>query len=386
MNRTGQRRIADQALALLEPRIITDYAQLQSFRAIEDAIHGNAQSLSWVECWRKHVNKDSFIAALFAGGQPAMMLPFEVVGSDRLRVARYPGGSHANCNFPWLNFSQTVSVDRAALEKLVAAIRQARPDIDTLSLTRQLPQLAGVDNPLLRLRSRPNPNPVLAASLYSGFETVLERSNAKRKLKKHRQHGRRYEDAGGWRIYSPQTRKEAEQTLDVFFALKAHRFEQMGISDPFAGTDVRAFFKDLFGKDAGRQNAATQLQVLEVGGIIRSLMGKTIAKPGPSVEFSAIANDELVSASPGEFLFYEDIKNSCGTGYEIYNFGIGDEPYKREWCDIETVIYDTIMPLSTTGKIFTVLDSIKTHAVASIKSNPRLWQATKDLRRKFARR
>jgi CelD/BcsL family acetyltransferase involved in cellulose biosynthesis len=374
--------VTDKATVNLTPRLITDYEQLRDIWSKQDAVHGNAQSFDWFDCWRRQVNADSFVAGLFAGNEPIMLLPLEVLRMNGARVLRYPGGSHANCNFPWLDGQ----VHYKSIENLVTAIRKVRPDVDVLSLTRQLPSLSGRDNPLLQTKSAENPNPVLAASITCGFESVLERSNAKRKLKKHRQHGRRYEEAGGWRIYRPESRLQSEQALDAFFALKAHRFKQMGISDPFAAADIQAFFKQLYSHAAEQQSPNFELQVLEVNGKIRSLIGKSISKSGPTVEFSAIADDELMTASPGEFLFYEDIKKNCESGRDIYSFGIGDEPYKREWCDIQSSIYDTIIPLTAKGKAFTALQSARSKVVAAIKGNPRLWQLAKTLRSKLARR
>lgn len=367
--------------AALTPHLITDYAQLHAIWEKPSAVHGNAQSFEWIDSWRRHVNTDSFVAGLFDGDVAVLLLPLEAISVNGVHILRYPGGNHANCNFPWLDGL----VDKESLDALVLAIRKARPDSNVLSLTRQLPSLSGWKNPLLQLASSENPNPVLAASLDQGFDAVLERSNAKRKLKKHRQHGRRYEEAGGWRIFRPKSREETDRTLDLFFELKAHRFQQMGISDPFAPAEIQAFFKDYYGNAIEAQNAGCELQVLEVSGKVRSLIGKTFSKVGPTVEFSAIADDELMTASPGEFLFYEDMKSSCETGVPVYSFGIGDEPYKREWCDIESSIYDTIIPLSLKGRAFTVLQSARSKIVAKVKGNPRLWQLAKTLRARLKR-
>ena len=56
------------------------------------------------------------------------------------------------------------------------------------------------------------------------------------------------------------------------------------------------------------------------------------------------------SASPGEFLFFEDIQDSCKTDLSVYSFGIGDEPYKRSWCDIEIPTYDTNVSFDGQGQ------------------------------------
>ncbi len=317
---------------------------------------------------------------------PALLLPLEVAASGGARVARFPGGNHANGNFPWLAREWAEAVDRAALDGLVAAIRRARPDVAALSLTRQRAALGGLANPLLLLGKALNPNPALAVSLGGGFEAALAHGNAKRKLKKHRQHGRRYEEAGGWRVTGPETPEQSDAMLDVFFHIKAQRFRTLGIDDPFADAGVQAFFRACFGPDAGRAAPEFELRALEVGGEIRSVIGKVFSPEGPTVEFGAIREDALASASPGEFLFFEDIARSCDQGHAVYSFGIGDEPYKREWCDREEALYDTALPLSARGRLFVGLHGARNALAGAVKRNPRLWRLAKGLRRRLSRR
>jgi CelD/BcsL family acetyltransferase involved in cellulose biosynthesis len=367
-------------------RILTDFKEIGQFWNDAAAIHGAPQSFLWIDSWRAIVNADSFVVGLFDGNGPILLVPLEVVSQSGTKIVRYPGGSHANCNFPWLRKEYCGVVGREAVRQLIETIRKARSDIDALSLTRQLSELQGTPNPLLTLGMEPNPNPVLAASLDGGFDAVLDYANRKRKLKKHRQHSRRYEESGGWRIAGPQNRTEADNILDLYFAMKAQRFRKMGIRDPFADENVRNFFKTLFGEELAKSQELNELRFLEVGGTVRSIIGKQFGDTGSTVEFAAIAEDELTTASPGEFLFFEDISRSCDEGRSIYSFGIGDEPYKREWCDIERTIYDTLVPLSARGKLFTTLQSARDAIAGSLKRNPRLWSLTKTLRSRFAKR
>jgi len=367
-------------------RILTDFKEIGQFWNDAAAIHGAPQSFAWIHNWHAIVNADSFVVGLFDSNGPILLVPLEVVSQNGAKIARYPGGSHANCNFPWLRKEYGGILGREVVRQLIEVIRKARPDIDALSLTRQLSELQGAASPLLTLGKAPNPNPVLAASLDGGFDAVLDRANRKRKLKKHRQHSRRYEESGGWRVTRPQTRTESDTILDLYFAMKAQRFRKMGIRDPFADENVRNFFKALFDVELARGQNLNELRFLEVGGTVRSIIGKLFGNTGPTVEFAAIAEDELMAASPGEFLFFEDISHSCGEGHSIYSFGIGDEPYKREWCDLEFTIYDTLIPLSTKGKFFTVLQSVRNAIAGSIKRNPRLWGLAKTLRSRFAKR
>jgi len=367
-------------------RILTDFSEIGRLWKDAGAIHGAPQSLAWIDNWRAFVNADSFVVGLFRGSTPILLVPLEAVIHKGVKIARYPGGTHANCNFPWLRKEYGSVPGCEAVRQMVGAIRKARPDIDALSLTRQLAELQGTPNPLLALERGINPNPVLAVSLDAGFDAVLDRTNRKRKLKKHRQHGRRYEENGGWRITSARSHVETAEVLDLFFAMKAQRFRQMGISDPFADGNVRNFFNAFFREGLAKDGELNELRFLEVGGTIRSIIGKVFGIAGPTVEFGAIAQDELMTASPGEFLFFEDISRSCDQGHSIYSFGIGDEPYKREWCDIELTIYDTLVPLSAKGKLFTALQSARNAVAGSLKRNPRLWGLAKTLRSRFAKR
>ncbi|RCS21952.1 GNAT family N-acetyltransferase [Phyllobacterium salinisoli] len=365
----------------LSPRILGDMSTaLPLLDAPDHLVAGLPQSVAWVRNWHAHANADCLVAALFNGETPVLLLPLEVVKSGSIRLARFPGGTHANCNFPVLARDHAGRIGRSDIRELAHAIHKARPDIDALLLARQVDVLDGLSNPLLHIGKSGNPNPVLAASLSCGFDAVLDRSNAKRKRKKHRQHARRYEEAGGYRIVTASSSAEAIAMLDRFFAVKAERFARTGVTDVFADAGVREFFRSLFGEAAGKKPDSFQIKALEVAGISRAIIGKSYWMGDLTVEFGGIAEDDLVSASPGEFLFFEDIMQACRESVAIYSFGIGDEPYKRDWCDIEQPLYDSMTGFTLRGRAYAVAFRARNAVATAIKKNARIWAVAKKLR------
>ena len=87
-------------------------------------------------------------------------------------------------------------------------------------------------------------------------------------------------------------------------------------------------------------------------------------------EFGAISEDELFYASPGDFLFFEEIRKACDDGLAFYDFSVGDAPYKRAWCDIETGHADVFAGLSARGKLLALLCFARTVLKRVVKQNP----------------
>lgn len=355
-------------------------------------MHGIAQSALWTKHWQQTVNSDCLVLVLYSNEKPVLLLPLEIVQQQQQKIARFIGGSHANCNFPVLFVEQAAQIGLEQLESLIHCLKSARPDIALVSLTRQLENWQGFRNPLLQLGHQLNPNPVLIASLPDLFDTILERSNAARKRKKHRQHARRYDEAGSWRIYTAKTEAETIAAFDAFFAMKSHRLAQQGIANSFAADGLPLFFQKLFADAQNNEQRQYRLHVLEVAGKPRAVIGSaywqspSIAPPvmhGLTVEFGAFADDDLVTASPGDFLFHESIMAAITEKLDFFSFGIGEEKYKRDWCDIELPLYDSHIALTIKGQLSASLHNLRSRLIYRIKTNRHLWPLVKKLRAKL---
>ncbi len=343
-----------------------------------------AQSPGWIEAWVRHSPAECVVARLSDGGQHVLSLALEIAAHGPLRIARFIGDRHANGNFPAtaLTFDHTLAP--RALAALVEGLRQQRPDIDLLALERQVHEAGGLRNPLAAWPNRPSPNVALAVDLDGGFDAVLERASGKRKRKQYRAQARKLEAAGGYRRRRAASRAETDAMLDAFFAMKRQRFAKMGIHDVFGPEAVQQAFRTLFGDAAQDARPAFVMHGLEVAGRLRAVTGSSRTGDRLICEFSSITEDELSDISPGSFLFFENIEEACGEGLAVYDFSVGDEYYKRLWCDLETIQFDTFVPLTAKGHLLAVARAGIAGAKRHINNSPRLWNAAKWLRRKLA--
>ncbi len=362
-----------------EPRIVSpDEAKTLWDELGSDFLAGAAQNADWFASWQALVNPDCLVAALYVASKPVFLLPLEIIRKGSVRIASFAGGPHANCNFPALSTGYKITTDDLAA--LFDALHRAKPDIDVVSLPRQLGELAGTGNPLVQLPSRENPNISLAITLDGPFEAVLGRNNSKRKTKKHRHVTRRFEEAGGYRVVTATSASETRAMLEAYFAWKADRLAKAGIKNTYEPEGIKEFFQRLFANEVGSPSPRYLLKALEVGGQYRAVLGKSCARGQTFIDFIGIAVDDLTSLSPGEFLFFKDIEESCGGGLAVYSFGIGDEPYKRSWSDIETPTYDTDISLTAKGRLFALYLTTRGKLVRKIKHNEALWAAVKKAR------
>jgi CelD/BcsL family acetyltransferase involved in cellulose biosynthesis len=166
------------------------------------AVYGVGQNPVWVRAWIEATGCDALIVSVRRAGRQIVALALEVVREGPFRIARYPGGDHANGNFP------AVARDGAKLSEddakaICEAIHDARPDIDLVYLQRQNPRHSATENALVELSSVQSPNVSLAVDLSGGFDGVMTRRHGKKKRKKYRLQVRKFEDLGGYRIITP---------------------------------------------------------------------------------------------------------------------------------------------------------------------------------------
>jgi CelD/BcsL family acetyltransferase involved in cellulose biosynthesis len=90
---------------------------------------------------------------------------------------------------------------------------------------------------------------------------------------------------------------------------------------------------------------------------------------------SSYVDSELSRLGPGRTHLHELLRHAIDKGMRMFDFTVGDEPYKRDWSDKEMKLYDHLAAVTLRGRLVVaaVLAFRKTKRV--IKRTPLLWRA-----------
>ena len=343
------------------------------------------QSYDWCRAWTQTHACDLMIIEGVSEGRSRFILPLEIVRRGPLRVARLLATDFSNIN-TGLHTDEFRTAGSGT--QLREALERSRGDLarsfDLLLLEKMPLDWRGERNPFADLPAVLNQNAAFQLALFEDFEKTLAQLNAKRRRKRARNSERRLTEAGGYEHVVATSPEEALALLDVFFSQKAARFKAMGLPDVFRGEETRAFFRRLAVTPASGADYPLRLHALRLSGAqaghIAAVTG--LSRKGDHVicQFGSIDDSVAADASPGDFLFHLAIEKLCAEGARLFDFGIGDQPYKRSWCRIETAQHDLLWPVTATGRIAAGAHRAKAAAKRFIKRNPRLYTLLQRLR------
>lgn len=377
------------AMAELEIELFDAMEPLEAeWRRLErDDLSSLHQSYDWCSAWVAAFHRPLAILRGRCGTHTAFILPVEIVSSRGIRIAKFIGADHSNINTGL--FSDAFSQDSGSLDghHLAARLCAALASKADLLLLQNIP-LEWRDRPnmLASLPMVQNQNHAYQLPLFDTFEKTLQQLNAKSRRKKFRAQSRRLEAVGGFDYIVPEASSEQHELLDTFFQLKSARFASLGLPDVFADTQTKAFLHGLVDKRNG-DNFGLQMRALRLKGDyegrIAALSG--ISRKGDHVicQFGAIDEDLPVDTSPGEFLFWQMISSLHGKGVALFDFGLGDQTYKRSWAPVETDHYDVVLPISGIGIAAGATHRAITRGKAFIKARPGLYKFAQNIRAKL---
>ncbi len=350
----------------------------QEWRAFEQGADCTSfQTYDWLSTWHRHIGaREGVQPAIVIGrqnGDILFILPL-ALAPGRLRRVTWFGEFLSNCSAPLLapdfaqhvNATQFVTVWREVEQLLRQHLQHDLIDLD------KIPETIGAQaNPMRALPLTARANDAYLVRLTGTWDEfyTAKRSASWRKTDKKKRN--RLAKSGEVVFATATEPADIEHTINALIAQKKSSYASLGVANMFEWPGYREFYLDM--ATDPRRHGLVHVSSVRVGGaIVAASFGLTLHGNYDYV-LAGYAMGEFEGASPGTIHLQELMKFFLERGFKTFDFNIGDEPYKREWLDVETRFYDYVSPATLSGQFAAVAMKATRAIKRFIKRNPSIW-------------
>ncbi|OYU49192.1 MAG: GNAT family N-acetyltransferase [Rhizobiales bacterium PAR1] len=308
----------------------------------------------------------------------ALLLPLRKSRHWGGNVGEKIGEGHASYFFPVLAGETSDWPQEALRAALTAAGREA--GFDAFLFEEAPLTWMGHANPLAELPHQPAPSEAAGLTLMPDAEALLARLSDRDDRKKLRQKSSKLAAFGELRTGWVTRETEIRAVLAQYFSWKAGQFAALGITDPFAEPEIRAFLEAATLGDT----RAIRLYTLHAGERLLAVLGGALGAESFSGMFTAYDPDAAVARySPGEVLLVALIRTLCSEGAHQFDLGVGEARYKAHYCPETIALADIAVPVSGRGRILAAMWRLKRGLKRKFKQNEAAFGLLKRLRRRL---
>jgi CelD/BcsL family acetyltransferase involved in cellulose biosynthesis len=304
------------------------------------------QNYDYVAAWFETIGtarqlKPMIVVARDGAGRPLALFPLATRRAAGLRVAEFLCGGESNFNLGL--FRPGAAFDPRRL--LLAAARSRADSPDLFYLRNQPRRFGAFENPLTGGDVNPSPSFAYGATLPVSV-AALDAQLSKASRKKLRKKERRLTELGALVFEHAANGARAREIVAALIAQKSTRLASRGVDGVFAEPEMRSFIERVC--DAG----ALEAHALSLSGrIIATYFG--LARNG---RFSGLANsfdmdEEIARCSPGDILLHAVLRDLVSRGFECFDLGVGEAPYKEAVCDEAIELFDLVIPVTSRGAL-----------------------------------
>jgi CelD/BcsL family acetyltransferase involved in cellulose biosynthesis len=304
------------------------------------------QSYDWLSAWQRHVGAATGVTPAITiarrGDEILLLMPLGIERRSFARCLVFLGDVLCDYHAPLLapDFATLVPEGFPALWDKIVTVLQATPASrhDAIIFDKMPPKIGGQKNPMLTLNVTLNPSGAYETPLPADWEAYYASKRSSSTRRRDRTKLKRLGELGPVKFVNPDSSAELALTFDLLVQQKSKAFARMGVPNLFAPTGHAAFYREL--ATSPRYRSLVHLSRLDVGNTWAALnLGITFR----DCYFHILASyddGEVSRFGPGAAHLRELLRYAIGRGLTRFDFTIGDEPYKRDWCEAEQPLYD----------------------------------------------
>jgi CelD/BcsL family acetyltransferase involved in cellulose biosynthesis len=348
------------------------------------------QSFDWASTWHRHIGRRNGVApAIVIGrdphGQLLFLLPLAVESGRFARRLTWLGADLCDYNAPLLARDFTKSVGAAQFGQLWREIvqrLQSHPSLgfDMVCFDKMQANVGAQANPFIGLGVMPNPSNAYLTRLSGDWEKFYADKRSSATRRRDRTKRKKLGEFGEVRFVTAAEAGDLAATLSTLIEQKSAAFAEMGVANIFVRPGHREFYSALAAMtdfvhvsrlDVGSTPAAVNLGLVFRGSYYHLL--------------ASYDGGELSKFGPGAAHMHELLRTAIERGCDTFDFTIGDERYKREWCDGHIALFDHVSATTPRGSAVALWLNASRRAKRFIKQTPVLWNAGFKLRAMIGR-
>lgn len=321
------------------------------------------QTLEWLENWERRVGQRSGVepclVAVYDGGTPLYFFPFGIARKGFVRALVWLGGEFADYGAPIVardRGNEATDPARAVDFRTVwNEVLAKLPPADVVWLKRIPERIDGRENPMRVLECDPYPSRAWAARLRGTWEETYETHAGAKTRSTDRRKSRRLAEMGEvtWTIADGSDEAALRRVTQAMIEQKEKRYREIRARNVFESEESRGFF--LQPVESLLRSGWLNISELSLNGRVITTHWGMVYRDRFYYFMPSFAPGPWTRFSPGRLLLLRLLEWCLDHGVKVFDFTVGDEAYKADWCDEEMRLYQHFAPRTAGGRLFGVL-------------------------------
>jgi CelD/BcsL family acetyltransferase involved in cellulose biosynthesis len=340
------------------------------------------QTYSWLSMWQRCVGAIADVRPAIVIGRDAQnrmlfLLPLATRSLGFRRELVWLGSDLCDYNGPLLApyFAEALGdTDFATVwrEVIAALLAHPRLQFEIVRLEKMPDSIGAQANPMLELPTTQHPSGAWVTPLADSWDAFYAAKRSASTRRRDRSKRKKLAALGDLTFVEPADSSARLQTLKTLMQQKSSSFARQGVPDLFKRPGHADFYCALATDPACA--GLVHISRLEIGGHPGAInVGLTFGRRYYHLLASYTDDQDIARFGPGAAHLNDLLEHAIRRGFVVFDFTIGDEPYKANWCDTSQRLHDHTSALTKTGWLIVAAIRAKQRLKRLIKQNALLW-------------
>ncbi|MBC8052944.1 MAG: GNAT family N-acetyltransferase [Sphingobacteriaceae bacterium] len=308
------------------------------------------QTWSWQYHWYEIIGRSNeirpVVVVVLNRDIPVALFPFSIRKLPGVRILEFMGGKQSDYNAPVLTSRWQDTQNN--IEQIWKLVHQQLPRYDIMALVKMPACFRNTPNPFISFWAIKNEETSYAAALPENFEIFQARLRSKLKSDIKRQR-RRLEEKGKLSFEIIEKPEMLEELIPVMITQKRRRYAMTGVPDTLDSIAVRRFYTD-FTNNTSLSNKI-HFAVLKLNDEVIATHWGCVYHDRFYYLMPTYSETYMVN-SPGKILLEYLLQWAISQQLRVFDFTVGGEEYKKEWCNESMPLYQYVEVKRLPGYVY----------------------------------